>query len=208
MDENNIHELNENLEKLAPHLSKLKKEEPFSLPGDYFDDLASRIQQKCADADELREIAPLLSEIPKYNPFAVPAGYFDELPLRIQEKCIEARKPSWIERITWMLRPAFAIPAAVVVIALVLTFALMNGNDNGKIIEPLPVAEVHYDNNSAEAITAQALDIDDPALMEALWDNSENEITEEDFYINANEEEIIKYLVENDADVSSIVKEL
>lgn len=208
-DKNNINEPNDHLDELTPHLLRLKREASFNVPADYFDDLASRIQEKCAADDELKEIAPVLSEIPKYNPFAVPVGYFDELPLQIQEKSVASPKTSWLEQLVLLLRPKLVIPAIAAVLLLAATFVLLN-DEAPHTKDPQPaIAEVHFDSSITETITAEALrDIDDPTVLESLWNDPETGITEEHYYVSANEEEIIDYLVNNNADVSALVKEL
>jgi hypothetical protein len=209
-DKNKINdELNDNLDEIAPRLSKLRKEEPFRVPADYFDDLASKILSKCDNADEIKEIAPLLSEIPKYNPFTVPGGYFDHLPLQVQEKCIETRRSSWAAKLAWLLRPSFFIPAAAAVIAVVIAMVLMKENSPLVSESEMTAMNVSYDSNSTDAITEDALlGMDDAAVLESLWSDPATDITGDDHYLSANEEDIIDYLLDNNTDISSIVTEL
>lgn len=210
-DKDNIHE-DEHLDDLAPSLSKLTKGEGFGVPGDYFDDLASRIQQRIQEEKELREIAPMLSEIPKYNPFAVPGDYFEELPSRIQERVIENRRSSWSEQLAWLFRPQFALAAVVIAIVAITVFLLVNNNGKENKME-VPIADnsTVHDSVSSDSLSVseeEALySMDESALVETL--ENEQATTNETTTANSdNEDDIVTYLVENDIDVASIVNEL
>ena len=213
-DKNNIDDLNDNLDEIAPNLSNLRKEKPFALPGDYFDDLASKIQDKCAEADEISEIAPVLSGLSKYNPFAVPGGYFDELPAQIQERCIETRTTSLWERLAWLFKPRFVIPAAAAIIAVVIALVMLKGNGNDPVKQEMAqVTETTADSDTMETVTEEALlGMNDAEVLEALWSDPVTEVSEdteeEHAYITANEEEIMNYLLDNNTDISAIVNEL
>lgn len=209
-DKNNINEQDDNLEHIAPRLSALKKEQGFGMPGDFFDSLADKIQQKCADADELREIAPVLSEIPKYNPFAVPDGYFDELPALVQERCIASqRKASWAGWLARLLRPRFAAAAVAIVLVVITITFLMNGNDT-RVDNTDLVADNKMAVDSIAADTAFDLEglysLDETALFESLDGEQVAQMSED--AIDISEEEVMDYLLENNVDVSSLVNEL
>lgn len=70
---NNIPDDFENLEKYAPTLAKVRKENCFTVPAGYFDELAEAIR-----------IEVTASQFSKENPFSVPADYFNELALDVE----------------------------------------------------------------------------------------------------------------------------
>lgn len=69
---NNIPDDFEDLQKYAPTLAKLSKENCFVAPDGYFEELP-----------EVIRVAQIASRFDKQNPFDVPAGYFDELPVEL-----------------------------------------------------------------------------------------------------------------------------
>ncbi|MBI2271297.1 MAG: hypothetical protein HYU69_13215 [Bacteroidetes bacterium] len=71
--DNNIPDDFENLEKYAPTLSKVRKENCFAVPEGYFDELPEAIG-----------IEIITSRFSKENPFTVPADYFNELSIDIE----------------------------------------------------------------------------------------------------------------------------
>lgn len=70
---NNIPDDFENLEKYAPTLAKVRKENCFTVPAGYFDELTEAIR-----------IELIASQFSKENPFTVPADYFNELALDVE----------------------------------------------------------------------------------------------------------------------------
>lgn len=222
---NNINEeLDDNLENLAPNLSKLKKEQGFTVPGDYFNELVSHIQQKCADADELEKVAPVLAQMSKYNPFAVPEGYFDKLPAKIQEKSVAGNRRSvWVEWLAWLLRPQFAIAAAVIVLAVIAGVLIrsMNSEVNRNPGQEMTQNEVKKDTSltqykkdtSAQKVEAAELEAlyatDESVLIESLSGEDLAQFAEaEQVHSHINDEEIINYLIEHNVDISTIANEL
>jgi hypothetical protein len=203
-DKNNINGQDDDLDNLAPNLSRLGKNGPFEVPGDYFDDLASRIAEKCADADELRELAPALSEIPKYNPFTVPANYFEELPSIIQEKCIKSpARPSWI---SWLFRPRLAIAAAVLAAALAFFLTREWNDETRNNTTPVAMTDTLQNDTIISANEEIALySVDESLLIESV---SSEQVAQVDDKPKGNNTDIEDYLVENNIDVGSIVSEL
>ncbi len=68
------------------NFSDKKKQNPFSVPGSYFDKLSEKIAEKISDTEELKQLSPTPSEIKKENHFSVPENYFENLPEKIAEK--------------------------------------------------------------------------------------------------------------------------
>lgn len=77
---NNIPDDFEDLEKYAPTLAKVKKENCFIVPAGYFDELPEAIR-----------IEIIASQFSKENPFTVPADYFNELALDIEATIAETQ---------------------------------------------------------------------------------------------------------------------
>ena len=108
---NNIPDDFENLEKYAPTLAKVRKENCFTVPEGYFDELpeAIRIETIASQfskenpfdvpADYFEDMAieieasAFASGLAKENKFKIPANYFDELPQEIETKIITASFP-------------------------------------------------------------------------------------------------------------------
>src|SRR5436853_7680437 len=101
------------LEKMAPKLSKLKRENPFRVPDNYFDSLADNIQQKI-------NALPHLEKMSNENPFAVPEGYFDSLPTAIQHRIVEEKEKRRTsgEWIAILYRPKYLAAAILVAFAI------------------------------------------------------------------------------------------
>lgn len=71
--ENNIPNDSESLDKYAPNLAKIKKENNFIVPDGYFDELPEAVR-----------IATITSGFNNDNPFAVPANYFNDMALELE----------------------------------------------------------------------------------------------------------------------------
>jgi hypothetical protein len=72
-EQNNIPDDFENLEKYAPTLAKVRKENCFMVPDGYFDELPEAI---C--------IETITSQFSRENPFTVPANYFNDLVIEVE----------------------------------------------------------------------------------------------------------------------------
>ena len=104
----------DDLEKAAPGLSKLKNENPFRVPENYCESLAEDVQKKIhAFAD--------LERMNKENPFQVPENYFSALPTLVQQRIIDGKKkrPVFGKWISISLRPKYALAFAAVIILLI-----------------------------------------------------------------------------------------
>ncbi len=65
----------DNLDKHAPTLVRVRKQNPFIVPAGYFEELSPFIQSRI-----------FLSQYKKDNPFSVPEGYFETLPGVLESK--------------------------------------------------------------------------------------------------------------------------
>src|SRR3954466_3992820 len=96
------------LRKMAPRLSELKRENPFKVPDDYFDSLGRSIQQQIQSLPDFEKVAAK-------NPFKVPVGYFDSLPTIIQQRIIDEKSKgiAWREVVASIFsRPKYALAFA------------------------------------------------------------------------------------------------
>lgn len=185
-------------------------EQDFDVPGDYFESLASNIQERCMENDELRKIAPTLADIPKYNPFIVPDGYFDELPAVIQEKIIAVKKRfSIAERFVWIFRPQLAVAAGLVIIALITMLIMNNNSSSPENIENVIAHNSGQTDSVADSslyasVEAVLYEVDEATLIESF--EGENIAVNNDEV--ASDDDIESYLVENNIDIAAIINEL
>src|SRR3954466_12085224 len=96
------------LRKMAPRLSELKRENPFKVPDDYFDSLGRSIQHQIQSLPDFEKTAAK-------NHFKVPEGYFDSLPTIIQQRIIDekSKRISLREVVASILfKPKFALAFA------------------------------------------------------------------------------------------------
>lgn len=177
------------LKKLAPGLSKLKNENPFRVPDNYFDSLPDTIQQKI-------NALPDLERMNKENPFSVPEGYFDSLPMNIQQRIVDEKKKKSIfgEWLSISFRPKYAL--AFVTVVLLALFGIMY------LMKPKTV-EAPDNYVSCEDVKNSSCfnDIDESTLVEILEHQDKNANVKEDNSIE-------QYLMDNDIDISQLENHL
>lgn len=201
-EKNNIPEEFDNLKDFAPVFSKIKKQNSFGVPENYFENLPFILHDKCIEAEELKEIAPVLSCIEKENAFIVPNDYFDHLPYSIRERIsAEKHRFAWTEKLIGFLRPKFAIPLTMTVIIVVIGLTL---NKNSKKTENTTFASnkvlKDYAISSEEIDQSYYLNnIDEATLIE--------EIDIKQFSKPDNNRIIEDYLMDNHTDVSQIINQ-
>jgi hypothetical protein len=200
--DHNILNEDDNLNEMAPTLSKLRSKDPFfrsernpDAANDYFNSFGSRLQSRMEDLDELEANAPTLLSIGKSNSFVLPPDYFDELPSRIQERI---QKPSNSSSITeWLLlliNPRFAFPMIAILFLAVAGINFMN--KNAELNATTPPNELSLEDHLYY--------IEESDIIEQLTENmsSDNSIQSE------NEKNIEDYLLDNDVDESNLNNEL
>lgn len=199
-EKNNISEEFDDLRNIAPNFSRIKKQNPFEVPQNYFDKLPSILHEKCVEAEELKEIAPVLTGIKKENIFSVPNDYFEHLPYTIGERInAEKHQTSWIEKLAWIIRPKFAIPVSMAIIVAVIGLTLNINTENTKDVEyasnesSISYEEIdksHYLNDIDEAMLIEEIEVEHISNS-----NKENEVIE-------------NYLMDNHTDVSQLINQL
>ena len=177
------------LEKTAPGLSKLKKENPFVVPENYFESLAENIQQKI-------NAVPDLERMKKDNPFFVPPGYFDSLPSTVQQRIIDRKKQNNVfgEWISIAFRPKYTLALASIIILLFFGIRYLTTPAIPENLEKYITLE-DLQNFSYVA------ELDENMLIELLEQQNKNNVLEED-------KSIEQYLIDNGIDVSQIENHL
>jgi len=171
------------LENTAPGLSKMKKENPFRIPENYFDSLAENIQKKISETSDLERMS-------KENPFQVPENYFESLPYSVSEK-IAIKKNKSIS-ISW--KPKYAYAVAAVIIVVILGIKYFNRDITPNKIENYVTIE---DLQSS----AYLAEVDESILIEQLeLQNQSNQVSDDN--------SIEQYLIDNNIDVNQIADHL
>jgi hypothetical protein len=193
-NDHNISNEDNDLNGMAPKLSKLSSNNPFNPSDSYFDSFTSKLQNRIDDEEEIKALAPTLLSIDKYNPFEVPKDYFEELPTIIQERVVETKeKSNLIDWLFWLLRPRLAVSMIVILFISILGVYYMNKNTvkNTEQTEELSLEDnLYYINETdiLEHLTADA--------------SIENISTSED------DNSIEDYLLDNNIDESNLSNEL
>ncbi len=193
-DDDNILNEDNDLNEMAPKLSKHSSNNPFNPSESYFNSFTSKLQNRIDDEEEIKALAPTLLSIDKYSPFEVPKDYFEELPTIIQERVIESKKKSaGLDWLILLFRPRFAVPLVVTVFIAIAGIKYMNNNSikNIESTEELSLEDnLYYINETdiLEHLTADA--------------SIENESTSED------DNSIEEYLLDNNIDESNLSNEL
>ncbi len=192
---NHINNEDEDLKGMAPHLNKMKHNNPFKANEDYFERFTSKLQNKIDDYEEIHTEAPILASILKYHPFEVPKDYFDYLPTRVQQTVLDKKENTTI--IEWfmlLVKPRFAVPVLCTILIAFAGINFMNKNAEAAKTEV------------AEEITTeeQLYNIDESAIIESMDANQSNENT-----TVANPETTIQdYLLDNNIDENNLKNEL
>ena len=145
--------------------------------------------------DELKNIAPNLSNMKKDSPFRVPEDYFDNFAARLENKIQQENKPQHRSKLYLLRKPYLAVAA---------TFA-------GLIIMAVTVLRVVETKHTSNGLTNEEImayiqddiyDYDEYTIIENLKPEKSINIKSE-----LNDDEIIKYLVNDGVDVSTISDE-
>jgi len=179
----------DDLKRLAPGLSRLKNENPFSVPDHYFDSLSENIQKKIQTLPDFERTSP-------ENPFRVPEGYFDSLPGTTRQRILEGKEKQSIfgEWISTVLRPKVSLPFATLIVLII----------SGIVYFKRPTVLTVPDNSlTCEEIKTSSCieDIDETMLIEVLEQQQNSGNVKED-------KSLEQYLIDNDIDISQLEKRL
>lgn len=193
-NDHNISNEDNDLNGMAPKLSKLSSNNPFNPSNDYFNSFTSKLQNRIEDEEEIKALAPTLLSINKYNPFEVPKDYFEELPSIIQEKVVVSKeRTGLLDWLFWLLRPRFAVSMTLILFISVIGIYYINKNNvkNIETMEELSLEDNLYyinENDIVEHLTADAS-------------------IELDSYVE-DENSIENYLIDNNIEESKLSNEL
>jgi hypothetical protein len=177
------------LRKIAPRLSELKRENPFIVLDGYFDSLSNSIEQQIQSLPDFDKVA-------ESEQLKVPEGYFDSLPTIIQQRIIDEKKKrtSWGEIVDGIFfKPKFALALASVAVWVVFSIKYFNRPIN---VQP-EVAEVSLTDlgNSIYLADIDETLLADAVAMQTLTSGEENETLKE-------------YLIDNNIDINQLTEHL
>jgi hypothetical protein len=178
-----------NDDKLPGELSKLKKENPFIVPANYFDSLAGNVQQKIDALPDLEKTSP------GFSGFRVPDGYFDSLPMAVQQRIADAKKKNIFEEwIAVVLLPKFSLSLSIFIILLIFGIKYFTKTAGTKSsTDALSYNEIINSEYVSE--------LDESVLIDILEDENRNESVNEDNSLE-------QYLIDNDVDISQLENRL
>ncbi len=206
-NDNNISNEDNDLNEMAPKLSKLKSNNPLchterltlggveerSASNVYFDAFTSKLQNRIDDEEEIKAFAPTLLSIDKYNPFEVPPDYFEELPTIVQERVIQSKNTSSFEWLFLLFKPRFAIPFIAIIC---ISFAGIYYMNNQTTIK--------NEANEELSLEDHLYYIDEADIVEQLTADASTENEN----ISDDENSIENYLLENNIEESNLHNEL
>jgi hypothetical protein len=181
----------EESEPITPVLSRLKNENPFAVPADYFESLNAEVMKKI-------EALPDFESVSSANPFHTPDGYFDSLPEHIRQK-ISDSKSKRIPLATWISetfsRPAPRIALAFASVAIIVAFSISYFTRT-----------IHVDYSAEVVNDADQLNA---AYLSQLDESVLTDVLAEETSVTANQDESLEnYLLDNDIDLNSITDHL
>jgi hypothetical protein len=121
----NATDANEELGILSTTLSSLSKENLYTAPQGYFENVIDEVLQKVrpvsevSEADELESLSPMLFSLKKENPYSVPPGYFNtaiEIPEKKEGKVVSIISRKWFRYAAAAVVVAIASISAVLII--------------------------------------------------------------------------------------------
>jgi len=161
-------EIQDELEKLSPHLAKLKKTDPFKVPDDYFAQMSSEVFEKVQEANKVPAPEPSLS-------------FFDRLAAGIKT----------------LFQPRYAVGFGMVALLLIAVFVFNKGevNTDSMLLADLQVtdAQQYLADNIDEFDESLLLDLDldinqmdgltgedlDDEILEELFEDLDEQLLEE-----------------------------
>lgn len=137
-----VDSVDEELANLSPFLSTLKREMPFSVPLNYFEELPDQVLQsaKAIDFvnDEMENLSPLMKSLKNKNVYTTPLDYFENFShgvlSKIQKEPKQAKVISIGSRKTWL-----RVTAAAIVVGIISTvsYYTLNKNSHPSVSDPI-----------------------------------------------------------------------
>ena len=144
---------------------------------------------------DLNEIEPGINGQMKKNPFSLPEGYFESFSDRLQERML-LEKPAGKMAGTKILRPALLYFAGF---CLIVSIGLLIP----RLIHTPQAQKSNSEANMANIIIYSLENIDEQTLIEALPKSDIDTVSSE-----ITQEELVKYIQEQDIDPNTINEEL
>ncbi len=180
---------------------------PFRVPEGYFDDLPNIIINKLNKSDyrqnevfeELATIAPLLSSLNKEMMYKVPQNYFDTLIIKIAEAPKKEGVLETLPLLSKMFR--YAVAAAIIGIVVLGTY-IFTGNKKGENVPTIATTTSNIPvevNKLSEKEIADYLDNSTLVFdVNSINQGAIEEINVRDYIKNISDEDIRRYLEENE----------
>ena len=81
--------------KIADHLSDIKKDNPFIVPGSYFKDFNDRLKQRLNEEDIHKETQPAVRKLPRYSWAVTIAAVVAGIMLAVKFWIVKPSTPEW-----------------------------------------------------------------------------------------------------------------
>lgn len=148
---------------LSQVVAQLPKNNPFSLPQDYFDSFPARMMETILNEgseQDLTELSPLLKSLKHENPYTIPEGYFNNLKVEIQMNQAPVigmnRLGSWVK-----------YAAAACLLGIIATvFFVSNTENRNQLASRSKEAETFQQKVSPDAIAMYLEEMDDLSVVE------------------------------------------
>ena len=135
--------VDEELANLSPFLSTIKREMPFSVPQNYFEELSDNVLQsaKAIDFvnDEMENLSPLMKSLKDKNVYTTPLDYFENFSGSVLSKIKNEPKKAKVisigSRKTWL-----RIAAAAIIVGIISTVSYYSLNRNSQPVVSDPIA--------------------------------------------------------------------
>ena len=198
--------VDEELANLSPFLSTIKREMPFSVPQNYFEELPDNVLQsaKAIDFvnDEAENIPALLKGLKDKNVYTTPLGYFenfsDSVLSKIKDEPKKAKVISIGSRKTWL-----RVAAAAIVVGIISTvsYYTLNKNPQPAVSDPIAALSKVSDDEMNSYLQNQYSPIYDSVITNtnsplANIDLSNNDDTD-DLLGNIPDDELKQYINED-----------
>lgn len=198
--------VDEELANLSPFLSTIKKEMPFSVPQNYFEELSDNVLQsaKAIDFvnDEAENIPAILKGLKDKNVYTTPLGYFenfsDSVLSKINHEPKKAKVISIGSRKTWL-----SVAAAAIVVGIISTvsYYTLNKNPQPAVSDPIAALSKVSDDEMNSYLQNQYSPIYDSVITNtnsplANIDLSNNDDTD-DLLGNIPDDELKQYINED-----------
>jgi hypothetical protein len=193
--------VDEELANLSPLLSTIKREMPFSVPQNYFEELSDNVWQaaKAIDFvnDETENLSPVMKSLKNKNVYTTPLGYFenfsDSVLSKIKSEPKKAKIISIGSRKTWL-----RVAAAAIVVGLVSTigYYTLSKNSQTAVSDPIAALSKVSDDEMVNYLQSQDMPVVDSTGNYSLVaiDLSSDDDDAHDLFNNISDDELDQYI--------------